>query len=47
MARIDKKPTDYQLFNVLSKEHKETIKKMLDIQDILLYNPPMLKNPIV
>lgn len=40
MARIDKKPTDEQLFNGLSKEHKETIKKMLDIQHILLNDPP-------
>ena len=40
MARIDKEPTKEQLFNGLSKEHKETINKMLEIQDILLINPP-------
>lgn len=40
MAQIDKKPTKEQVLNELNEEHRHTINKMLDIQDILLKNPP-------
>ena len=40
MARVYKTPTKEQVINGLSEEHRQTINKMLDIQDILLKNPP-------
>ena len=40
MARIYQKPTVEQLLKELDEEHKDTINKMLEIQDILLVRPP-------
>lgn len=40
MARIYKKPTKERLLNRLDEEHKETINKMLELQEILVNNPP-------
>lgn len=40
MAQVDKRPTKEQVLSDLSEEHRNTINKMLDIQDILLKNPP-------
>ena len=40
MARIYKTPTKEQVLNGLSEEHRNTINKMLEIQDILIDNPP-------
>jgi hypothetical protein len=40
MARIYKSPKNEDLFKGISEEHKDTINKMLEIQDILLVNPP-------
>lgn len=40
MARLYSTPKKEQVINGLSEEHRNTINKMLDIQDILLNNPP-------
>lgn len=40
MARLYNKPTKEQFLEELEEEHKETIYKMLEIQDILINNPP-------
>ena len=40
MAQIHKEPTKDQLFSGLSQEHRDVLNKMLEIQDILLINPP-------
>lgn len=40
MAQIYKEPKKEQLFNGLNQEHKDILKKMLEIQDILINNPP-------
>lgn len=40
MARIYKTPTKEQLLNELEQDHLTTINKMLEIQNILLNNPP-------
>lgn len=40
MVQIDKPPDKELLFKNLSKKHKDTINKMLDLQDILLNDPP-------
>ena len=40
MARLDIEPSKDQLFSELNDEHKSTITKALEIQDILINNPP-------
>lgn len=40
MARIYKTPTKEQLYNELDKPLKDTINKMLALQEILLNTPP-------
>lgn len=40
MARINKEPSIDQLFSELDDEGKSTITKALEIQDILINNPP-------
>ena len=40
MAQIDIKPKQEQVFNGLSEEHRNTLNKMIEIQDILLNDPP-------
>ena len=44
MARIYKTPTKEQILNEIEQEHLTTINKMLEIQDILLNNPPIDKS---
>ena len=39
MAQIDIKPKQEQVFNGLSEEHRNTLNKMIEIQDILLNDP--------
>ena len=40
MAKIYKTPTKEQLFNELDNDLKTTLNKMLELQDILINNPP-------
>lgn len=40
MARIYKTPTKEQIFNELDNDLKETLNKMLELQDILINDPP-------
>ena len=40
MAQIDIKPKQEQVFNGLSEEHRNILNKMIEIQDILLNDPP-------
>ena len=40
MAQIYKTPTKEQLYNELSDNLKTTLNKMLELQDVLINNPP-------
>jgi hypothetical protein len=40
MAKIDKPIKKDQLLDDISEEHRDTINKMLELQDILINDPP-------